>query len=572
MDYFTVLTNIGAQKIAAATAANTTIALTEIAIGDGNGAVPVPNITQTALVHEVFRTELSELKVDAVNTNQIIARAVIPASEGNFWVREVGIFDADGDLIAVGNYPETYKSILTQGAAKEIDLMVVLEVANTEVVQLVIDPSIVMASQEYVNGKVANKSDKSYVDTEILKAGSMVLSGVNGLRPDGTVSIVEDKVQFNGLAFGVAGFNEKGFKNFSYLLENTDFDGIVPDGDSHIFIDDSGNFGITQNELLFRGYLDYIRKYLSDNPHVYDVKTNKWFTTVPVSEKVVNGTFDLNTNSWIAGNSATLTQESNGMRIVNAGTSLPFAYQQITGLIIGKKYVLTFDGISTGGYNDYLPIIKIGTTINGSEVYNEAENVVGRRTGTNKYRIVFTATNISHYLTFMCGTSALSYYTLVDNISMFEANLSLDTLLSNRSYLCKNINASAGVPSGVEKYDFKILTEIKNNMAIVDFGTVSNNNRYVIDNPFGNENYDKCIVRAEININGKWIETGIKVSNQGYGYFTKALSNVEGIVVVTGINAVMYTQWNVTGSGDTTSVGSLLTSARCRVIVYKAGV
>lgn len=174
MDYFTLLTNLGAQKIAAAMAANTTIDLTEIAIGDGNGAVPVPNITQTALVHEVFRTELSELKVDAVNTNQIIARAVIPASEGNFWVREVGIFDADGDLIAVGNYPETYKSILTQGAAKEIDLMVVFEVANTEVVQLVIDPSIVMASQEYVNGKVANKAESNHNhDTTYAKLGGL---------------------------------------------------------------------------------------------------------------------------------------------------------------------------------------------------------------------------------------------------------------------------------------------------------------------------------------------------------------------------------------------------------------
>lgn len=153
MDYFTLLTNLGAQKIAAATAANTTIDLTEIAIGDGSGTVPIPNITQAELVNEVFRTALSELKVDENNTNQIIARAVIPASEGNFWVREVGIFDADGDLIAVGNYPETYKSILAQGAAKEIDLRVVFEVANTEVVQLVIDPSIVMASQEYVDAK-----------------------------------------------------------------------------------------------------------------------------------------------------------------------------------------------------------------------------------------------------------------------------------------------------------------------------------------------------------------------------------------------------------------------------------
>jgi hypothetical protein len=251
MEYFTVLTNTGATKIAAAAAANSTIALTQIAVGDGSGTVPVPDISQTALVNEVFRTDLSELTQDEINTNHFIARSVIPEDEGNFWIREIGVYDADGDLIAVGNYPETYKSILTDGAAKSVDLSVVFEVANADVVNLVLDPTIVMASQDYVNQKIANKTDKSYVDEEILKAGSMVLSGVNGLRPDGTVSIVADKVQLDGLAFGVAGFDNKGFKNFSYPLANVDFDGVVPDGDSYIFIEDDGTFGITQNNLVF---------------------------------------------------------------------------------------------------------------------------------------------------------------------------------------------------------------------------------------------------------------------------------------------------------------------------------
>jgi len=164
MEYFTVLTNLGATKIAAASAANSTIALTQIAVGDGSGTVPVPDISQTALVNEVFRTDLSELTQDEINTNHFIARSVIPEDEGNFWIREIGVFDADGDLIAVGNYPETYKSILAEGAAKSVDLNVVFEVANADVVNLTIDPTIVMASQDFVNKKVAGKADETYVD------------------------------------------------------------------------------------------------------------------------------------------------------------------------------------------------------------------------------------------------------------------------------------------------------------------------------------------------------------------------------------------------------------------------
>jgi hypothetical protein len=183
MEYFTVLTNIGAQKIAAANAANSTINLSEIAVGDGNGVVPVPDISQEALVNEKFRAPLSELTQDEVNKNHFIARSLVPADRGNFWIREIGIYDVDGDLIAVGNYPETYKSILTDGAAKEVDLIVVFEVANADVVKLEIDPTVVMASQDFVNQKVATKADKTYVDEEL--AGISFITGFKNLIING---------------------------------------------------------------------------------------------------------------------------------------------------------------------------------------------------------------------------------------------------------------------------------------------------------------------------------------------------------------------------------------------------
>jgi len=150
MDYYTLLTAIGAAKIAAATANNTTINLSHIALGDGAGEVVMPDPSQSELVNEVFRAALNDLSVDVKNDAWIVATGYIPADDGNFWVREVGIFDSDGDLIAVGNYPETFKPVLADGVAKDLYVKVIMEVSNSDAITLQIDPSVVMASREFV--------------------------------------------------------------------------------------------------------------------------------------------------------------------------------------------------------------------------------------------------------------------------------------------------------------------------------------------------------------------------------------------------------------------------------------
>ncbi len=166
MQYLTLLTQLGASKIATATANNTTINLTQIAIGDGNGTVPMPNATQTALVNEVYRANLNDLKVDENNANWVVAVGYIPSTEGNFWVREVGIYDADGDLIAVGNYPETFKPMMADNVAKDIYIKMIFEISSADAVTLEVDPSIVMASREYVSQELLNYALKSNVYTK----------------------------------------------------------------------------------------------------------------------------------------------------------------------------------------------------------------------------------------------------------------------------------------------------------------------------------------------------------------------------------------------------------------------
>lgn len=160
MDYFSIWTAIGLAKRAAAELGGPLVTITQMAFGDGNGAEIVPDPDMIALVHEVGRVDMEVMYADAENPNWIWAEAVVPMEVGPWWIREVGLFDADGDLVAVCNYPPTYKPILSGGAGKDLYLRICLAVDNTAVIELAIDPSVVMASREYVNGVAAGLETK----------------------------------------------------------------------------------------------------------------------------------------------------------------------------------------------------------------------------------------------------------------------------------------------------------------------------------------------------------------------------------------------------------------------------
>ncbi|HCB7886035.1 TPA: phage tail protein [Escherichia coli] len=165
--YFALLTNIGAEKLANATALGAQVEITQMAVGDGNGALPTPNPAQTALVHELRRAQLNMLTVDPVNTNQIIAEQVIPEDAGGWWIREIGLFDKDGDMIAVANCAETYKPQLQEGSGRVQVIRVILIVSSTEAVTLKIDPSVVLATRKYVDDAVIEV--KAYADDVMKK-------------------------------------------------------------------------------------------------------------------------------------------------------------------------------------------------------------------------------------------------------------------------------------------------------------------------------------------------------------------------------------------------------------------
>ncbi|EPD7412524.1 phage tail protein [Escherichia coli] len=165
--YFALLTNVGAAKLANATALGAQVEITKMAVGDGNGVLPTPNPAQTALTHELRRAQLNMLTIDPVNTNQIIAEQVIPEDVGGWWIREIGLFDKDGDMIAVANCAETYKPKLQEGSGRVQVIRVILIVSSTEAVTLKIDPSVVLATRKYVDDAVIEV--KAYADDVMKK-------------------------------------------------------------------------------------------------------------------------------------------------------------------------------------------------------------------------------------------------------------------------------------------------------------------------------------------------------------------------------------------------------------------
>ncbi|EFH5869202.1 TPA: phage tail protein [Escherichia coli] len=165
--FYTLLTDIGAAKLASAAALGVPLKITHMAVGDGGGVLPTPDAKQTALVNEKRRAALNMLYIDPQNSSQIIAEQVIPENEGGWWIREVGLFDESGALIAVGNCPESYKPQLAEGSGRTQTVRMVLITSSTDNIILKIDPAVVLATRKYVDDRVLEL--RVFVDDKMAK-------------------------------------------------------------------------------------------------------------------------------------------------------------------------------------------------------------------------------------------------------------------------------------------------------------------------------------------------------------------------------------------------------------------
>ena len=155
--FYTLITQQGAVLLANATALGTPLKLSKMAVGDANGKATTPNASQTKLIHKVYQAPLNSLTIDEKNPNQIIAELVIPENQGGWFINEIGLYDENDTLVAVGNCPATYKPQLSEGSGRTQIIRMIIVVDNINAVALKIDPSVVLATRQYVDDLITSK-------------------------------------------------------------------------------------------------------------------------------------------------------------------------------------------------------------------------------------------------------------------------------------------------------------------------------------------------------------------------------------------------------------------------------
>lgn len=162
--FYTILTSIGKAKIANSAGFGTKVNISKYKIGDSGGQYYEPTEQQTDLVHPVYEGKINNIKINEENPNWIYFELVLPANVGGFFIREYGIFDDEGDMIAIAKCPESYKPLLVDGAAKEMSLDLVLAVSNVEAVKLEIDRTLIFVTKNDFD----KLSDEIFPNNEVI--------------------------------------------------------------------------------------------------------------------------------------------------------------------------------------------------------------------------------------------------------------------------------------------------------------------------------------------------------------------------------------------------------------------
>lgn len=196
-NFYSILTTIGKAKLANAYALGTKLNLKTLAAGDGSGTYYEPTENQTSLKNQVWSGNINAINVDDENPNWIVISAVIPTTVGGFTIREVGIFDDSGNMIAIGKYPETYKPVLEEGSSKDLTINMILEISNTSTVTLKVDPTVILATKKDVQNLQNQISNISIpVKSVNTKTGDIVLKAEDIKVNDGS-TLEQFKSDFN---------------------------------------------------------------------------------------------------------------------------------------------------------------------------------------------------------------------------------------------------------------------------------------------------------------------------------------------------------------------------------------
>ncbi|OZV11067.1 hypothetical protein CIW83_16925 [Tissierella sp. P1] len=223
--FYTILTQIGKAKIANASTLGNKVNFIHFALGDGNGSYYNPIESQQALKNEVWRGQIGNVVIDENNPSWIVLETIIPADQGGFMIREAGVFDDEGNMLAIGKYPETYKPIVSTGSAKDLYIRMILEVSNTSAVNLKIDPTMILATKKDID-ILSNRIKKNEDDILNFKKGTTIIEELQTENKTLLGAINElnekkvDKIQGKGLSTEDYTTDDKNkLKNIENIIE-----------------------------------------------------------------------------------------------------------------------------------------------------------------------------------------------------------------------------------------------------------------------------------------------------------------------------------------------------------------
>lgn len=184
--YKTIHTSLGLQLLAQAEATGSKIEITHMAVGDGGGNAIIPNPAMQQLTRERFRAPVNRIYQDPENENLFTAELIIPVETTSFVVREIAVFDRNGNMLMIGNTPEAHKPTIADGAFTDSVYRIPFVVGNSASIELKIDPNTITATHSWIlntlttayflpggtTGQVLKKASNTAGDVEWGDAGT----------------------------------------------------------------------------------------------------------------------------------------------------------------------------------------------------------------------------------------------------------------------------------------------------------------------------------------------------------------------------------------------------------------